>query len=111
MIADIVALMIELVSRHNISCFLVEYQGMSRRLAVQQGAFLSAAYCNGVQEVRVVNALSVKAHFRGALGCRGNRQNKLDAERYVRQLGYTNYVSHIADCILMCLHRLDQEQQ
>lgn len=102
----VVGMMVELCSIHDIDTLLVEYQGMSRGLSVVESAFLSSAFACGIRVAETIHPISVKKHF-SYLGCRGNRQNKIDAENLVRELGYGNHVSHIADCILFSLYWLD----
>lgn len=99
-------LMIELCAQHNIEQLYVEYQGMGRAMTVVETAFLAAGMCCGVDIVRVIYPLHIKKAY-AALGCRGNRQNKKDAEALVVEMGYANYVSHVADCVLMANYALD----
>ena len=101
-----VQLMIELCAKHNIERLCVEFQGLGRAMTVVESSFLAAAMCCGISRVETVNPLTLKAYYKG-LGCRGNRQNKKDAEALIVEMGYPNFNNHVADCILIALYALD----
>jgi Holliday junction resolvasome RuvABC endonuclease subunit len=113
MIRAIVDMMIELVYKYpGIDTFLIEYQppppNFSLRLCQQESAFLSAALACGISNIAQIMPMQLKCYFK--LGCRGNYQNKRAAEAYIIDLGYEPQVSHIADCILMCLFHLGYQR-
>ena len=84
--------------------FLVEFQGCSMTLRGVEMALLACAQTLGIPS-KVVYPLTIKSHFSSrGLACRGNKKNKEDAILLVQQLGYLTDVSHVADCILMCIY-------
>lgn len=103
-------MMIDICAHHpNVSTVIVEFQGMRRDMAAEENAILGAAYACGIQTVATIHPATIKAYYK-ALGCRGNRQNKIDAENAIVAMGYLNFVSHIADCLLMANYWADQQQ-
>jgi len=103
-VETIIALLKEIVEKHKPSAFLIENQGQSMLLRGIEMASIAAAQLLGLK-TKVVHASTIKSHFKSrGLGFRGNKQNKLDAEELVEGLGYGTLVSHVADCILMCLY-------
>lgn len=80
---------------------VIEHQGMSQVLRGVENATIGCLVTMGIPTA-VIFAQTVKAHF-AALGFRGHRQNKKDAEALVQALNYGYQVNHVADCILMAL--------
>lgn len=103
-VEEIATLLKDVVARHKPFMFLIENQGQSMLLRGIELASIAVMKMLGVK-TKVVHAITVKTHFQTrGLGCRGNKQNKLDAEALVLGLGYGNLASHVADCILMCIY-------